>query len=230
MFRRTVFLIAVSMAAQSALAPAAAAPIDCRKAQVDVEQVICSRPELLAQDEAMSKRLAVLQQQCPVQKKLLVQGQKFWLRERWDCRNGEGAIGPQGNLAACLAKRMDKRLQELNAVPQGCDLSSLAATYRFVDVGYMRQFSRAYVGKRVSIFGSIRLDACRQSGASSLTGSLVGSSASQRFPVRFSAMSGIQKESLCAEPPVAHWNGVVKADGHGTYLYLNDLLGSKLGE
>lgn len=204
MIRRTAFLLATSCAASLVSAAATAAPIDCSKAQSDVEHSICARQDLLARDKAISDRLAALGQQCPAKKALLVQGQQFWLRERWDCRNGEGALGPDGSLAACLAERMDARLRGLNRVAPGCDLSSLAATYRFVDTGYLQQFSRAYVGKTVSVFGSMELDACRKKGVALTSGAVVGKPASARFPVRFSAMPGIQKDFLCAQHPAAH--------------------------
>ena len=227
--RRTALPMALLGACYLVPVPAASAPINCSKARVDVEQRICSHPALLAQDQAISDRLAFLGQQCPSQKKLLVQGQKFWLRERWDCRNGDRALAPNGTLAACLAERMDQRLRNLNAV-QGCDLSPLAASYRFVDIGYMRQFSHSYVGKTVSVFGSMVLDACRKTGVPPVTGVLVGEPAAVRFPVRFSAMSDIQKEKLCVEQPLAHWEGVVEDDGRGAYLYLSDLLGGELDQ
>jgi uncharacterized protein len=220
--RRAVLLLAVSGACQLVSTHAAAAPIDCSRARVDVERAICAQADLLAKDRAISTRLASLQQQCPSQRKLLVQGQKFWLRERWDCRNGEGALG------ACLAQRMDQRLQALNDVPQSCDLSSLAATYRFVDPAYLRQFSQAYVGKTVSVFGGMELDACRKTGGSPVTGIIVGTPAANRVPAKFSAMPAIQKDFLCAQHPAAHWTGIVKNDGQGAYLYLTDVLGSKL--
>jgi uncharacterized protein len=226
--RHAVAFLALFGACQFLPAQAAAAPIDCSRAGVDVEHTICAQADLLAKDEAIAQRLASLQQQCPSQQKLLVQGQKFWLRERWDCRNGEGALEPNGTLGACLAQRMDQRLRELNDVPQGCDLSSLAASYRFVDPGYLRQYSGAYVGRTVSVFGGMELDACRKASASPLTGVIVGTPASVRFPVRFSAMPGIQKDFLCAQHPAAHWKGIVKNDGQGAYLYLSDILGSKL--
>ena len=230
MARRTALLLAAASIACLVSAAAAAVPIDCGKAQSDVEHSICSRQDLLAKDKAISDRLASLGRQCPASKALLVQGQQFWLRERWDCRNREGALGPDGSLAACLAERMDGRLRELNGVVQGCDLSSLASSYRFVDTGYLKQFSQAYVGKTVSVFGSMDLDACNKTGAAPATGAIVGKPASARFPVRFSTMPALQKEFLCAQHPAAHWKGIIKDDGKGAYLYLSDILGSKLDE
>lgn len=208
---------------------AGAAPIDCRKMSIDVEERICSRPDLLAKDRAISERLASLGRQCPSQKKLLIQGQKFWLRERSNCRNGEGALGPDGTLAACLAQRMDQRLQDLGTV-QGCNLSPLAASYRFVDPGYIREFSRAYVGKTVSVFGSMVLDACHKKGVAPTTGVIVSRPGDTRFPARFSAMPELRKEFLCAQYPAAHWRGIVKNDGQSAYLYLTDILGEELDQ
>ncbi|MCC2958022.1 hypothetical protein LK542_20585 [Massilia sp. IC2-477] len=225
--RRTPLLLVFS-AVLALPGMAAAATIDCTLARSDIEQAICAHQDLLAKDRAISQRLATLGQQCPANKALLAQGQTFWLRERWDCRNGEGALGPSGKLAACLGERMDKRLHDLGAVRQGCDFSSLAGTYRFVDPGYLRQFSRAYVGKPVAVFGWMDLGACHDRTGPRTVAELVGQPGKTRFPVRFSSMPDQEKDFLCAQQPAGHWQGVVKDDGQGAYLYLTDILGQKL--
>jgi uncharacterized protein YecT (DUF1311 family) len=226
----TATFSAACLSSVALVTAALAAPIDCSKAQSDVEHSICSRQDLLARDKAIAERLAALGQRCPASKPLLRQGQRFWLRDRWDCRNGEGALEPDGSLAACLAERMGRRLQDLNGVAQGCDLSSLTASYRWVDTGYLKRFSQAHVGKTVSVFGSMKLDACRKTGADATRGAIVGEPASVRFPVRFSVMPALKKEFLCARYPAAHWRGIVRDDGDGAYLYLSDILGDKLDE
>lgn len=104
---------------------ALSAPIDCSLANDDVEKTICSHPSLTAQDKAISDRLDALGRTCPSLRLLRTQGQKYWLRERWDCRNVEGVFEKAEGLATCLASRMEQRLQRLNDEPQSCDPKAL---------------------------------------------------------------------------------------------------------
>ena len=208
---------------------ASAAPINCSAANVDVERAICSHPELLARDQAISVRLDTLKQRCPDARQLIVEGQKFWLRERWDCRNVEGVFEAPGRLGACLASRMDLRLRQLNAVGDGCDFAPLFATYRFVDVDYLQRFSNRYIGKNVSIFGQMDLASCDASGASPTAATIIGTDRKRkRFRAKFSAMPAGQREFLCAKHPAAHWTGTVEHDSLGDYLFLKDVLGQEL--
>ena len=49
------------------------APINCSLANDDVEKTICSRPSLIAQDKAISDKLAALELACPSLRMLLSQ-------------------------------------------------------------------------------------------------------------------------------------------------------------
>jgi hypothetical protein len=152
-----------------------------------------------------------------------MQGQKYWLRERWDCRNEEGVFEKAEDLATCLASRMDQRLQRLKDEPEGCDPKPLIGGYQFVDPVYLLKYGDQYIGNTVSVFGSMDLDSCRASGSGALTGSIVGNSAHhERYRAVFSAMSEEARERLCAEHPAAHWHGVVKRDKRGSYLFLSE--------
>jgi uncharacterized protein len=208
---------------------ATAAPINCSAAKVDVEQAICAHPELLARDQAISVRIDTLKQQCPDSQKMLLTGQKFWLRERWDCRNVQGAFDTPDALASCLAAGMDRRLQQLGNIGKGCDLTSLAATYRFVDVDYLLRFSDRYVDKTVSVFGSMDLASCQDPRTSPTAATVVGKDRKRdRFRVEFSAMPAQEREHLCAERPASQWAGTIRHDSKGNYLFLTDVLGRKL--
>lgn len=218
-------LAAVSLSA--AHLSATAAPIRCAAARDDVEQAICSHPALLAWDQAISVWLDALKQQCPAAQKLLVEGQKFWLRERWDCRNVEGAFDTPDALPSCLADRMDHRLRQLDGIGAGCDMTPLAAAYRFVDVDYLLRFSDSYLGKPVSLFGWIDLESCKAPGASP-TAATVNDQTHHRFRMKFSAMPAAQREFLCAKTPASHWTGTIQHDSEGNYLFLTDVLGEKL--
>lgn len=111
----------------------------------------------------------------------------------------------------------------------GCDITPLAATYRFVDVDYLLRFSERYVDKTVSVFGWIDLASCDASRPSLTEATIVGNDRKRdRFRVEFSAMPAQEREYLCAKHPAAHWSGTIKHDSRGNYLFLTDVLGRKL--
>ena len=208
---------------------ASAAPMHCAAARTDVEKTICADRQLLAQDQAISSRLDGLTRRCAASRDLLVQGQKFWLRERSDCRNVEGVFDKPDGLRACLAARMDQRLRQLDGFGAGCDAAALAGTYRFVDVDYLLRYGERYVGKTVTVWGSMDLASCSAPGAAPTAAVLVGKDPLRdRLRVAFSAMPAQQREFLCATSPSAHWQGTVKHDSQGNYLYLTDVLGQAL--
>ena len=230
---RSCFLAAalVAIALSFPYSAASAAPINCPATKVDLEQAICAHPELLARDRAISDRIDTLKQRCPAAQKLLIRGQKFWLRERWDCRNVEGAFATPDVLPSCLAARMDQRLQQLDAIGSGCDITPLAATYRFVDVDYIVRFSDRYIDKTVSVFGWMDLASCHAPSPSPTAATIVGTDRKHdRFRVEFSAMPAQQREFLCAKSPAAHWTGTIKHDSRGNYLFLTDVLGTSLAQ
>lgn len=217
--RLSLVLVSSSIACSLALA----APIDCSRANDDVEKTICSHPSLTAQDQAISGRLEALGRTCPSLRPLLIQGQKNWLRERWDCRNVDGVFEKTEGLASCLGSRMGQRIQQLNNEPQNCDPKLLIVGYRFVDPVYLLQYGDQYIGKTVSVFGSMDLDSCGGSGAVVNTGSIVGNSPRrERYRAVFSAMSEEAKENFCVQHPAAHWQGVVKQDKRGSYLFISE--------
>jgi hypothetical protein len=184
-----------------------------------VEKTICSRPSLIAQDKAISDKLAALELACPSRRMLLSQSQKYWLRERWDCRNVEGIFEKADGLATCLASRMGQRLQRLNETPKNCDPQTLAGGYRFVDPVHLLRFGDQYIGKTVSVNGRLDLDSCRASSAGSRSGGIVANH--ERFRVIFDAMPESRREWLCDQRPASHWEGIVKKDQQGVYLFLN---------
>ncbi|MDL2356334.1 MAG: hypothetical protein QFF03_13845, partial [Pseudomonadota bacterium] len=228
--RRRLIATALTLAcAHCAYAPATAAPINCPAAGDDVERTICAHPELLARDLAMSDRLYQVNQRCPAAHALLAQGQKFWLRERWDCRSMAGAFETPDVLPNCLASRMDQRLQRLDDIGGGCDLTALAASYRFVDVGYLLRFGDRYLGRKVSVFGWMDLASCHAPRATPTAATVVGTDRKRaRLRVKFSAMPAEQHDFLCATHPAAHWTGTIERDHQGNYLFLTDILGGAL--
>ena len=227
MFKPIPFLAAMLTAAT--FSAARADPINCTAASDDVEQTICATPKLKAQDQAISTRLNTLTQRCPAARELLLQGQAFWLRERWDCRNVEGAFDRPGALSSCLAARMDRRIEQLASTGADCDFTSLEATYRFVDVDYMLRFGDSYIDKPVTVAGMMDLDSCRAPDAEPTAAVLVGHDPEHdRLRVTFSAMPAAQRGFLCDKRPSSHWAGTIKHDRHGNHLFLTDLLGQEL--
>jgi uncharacterized protein YecT (DUF1311 family) len=203
------------------------ASIDCKAPRLDnVEKAICASPALMTSDrslaEAYTRRLA----QCPPQQRtLLRQTQKFWLRDRNACANalsdGEGAV------ERCVAARMSERAAHMERIGNGCDLASVAGEYRYVDSDYLATVASRYVGREVSVWGGIRLSSCdvKSSDVSATLESMPGKGG---FPVRFKAMPPLKREWLCAQNPASHWQGTVRQDAGGFYLYLTDILGDPL--
>lgn len=221
--RQVLVPVLILVSSSIACSLAVSAPIDCSLANDDVEKTICAHPSLTAQDKAISDRLDALRRTCPSLRPLLLQGQKYWLRERWDCRNVEGVFETTEGLATCLASRMDQRLQRLKAEPERCDPKPLIGGYQFVDPVYLLRYGDHYIGKTVSVFGSMDLDSCRSPGTGALTGSIVGNSTHhERYRAVFGSMSEGARERLCAQHPAAHWQGVVKRDQRGNYLFLSE--------
>jgi uncharacterized protein len=222
----TINALSAAMLGMTGLA--SAAPMHCARARDDVEQAICARPALLAKDSAIAARLDVLKQQCPSLRQELVRGQKFWLGERWDCRNQEGAFSTPDGLPACLAQRMTERQRHLDAVDR-CDMTALRASYRMVDADYMLAHSAPYVGKTVSVSGVMLLASCKTPGAPSTEAAVQDLHvAHARFRVQFRSMPPSQRDFLCSEAPFSHWKGEVRHDAQGDYLYLSDVLGAAL--
>jgi hypothetical protein len=87
----------------------------------------------------------------------------------------------------------------------------------------MLRYGDHYIGKTVSVFGSMILDSCRAPNIKEFTGSIVGNSPHhERYRAVFSSMSEEARERLCAQQPAAHWQGVVKQDRRGSYLFLSE--------
>lgn len=201
------------------------AAIDCAAAHGNVEKAMCGAPQLLVMDarlsDAFERRLA----QCSAPRRsLLRQTQHFWLRDRNNCAN----ILEQGNEAVkqCAVARMAERMAQFERIGASCNLDAVAGEYRYVDPGYVRSFASRYEGREVSVWGELRLDSCGNAKTSGLTGKLGHvSGKGAGFPVRFKAMSDLQRERLCNQQPSAHWQGVVRRDGGRFYLYLSDILG-----
>lgn len=226
---RSLLAIATAISFNGVCFVATAAPIKCTAASIDVEKSICASPKLLAQDREISIRLDRLKNLCPASQSLLVEGQKFWLRDRWNCRNRPGALDKPGGMDACLADRMGERLQQLNETGARCDFTSLAATYRMVDVDYLLRFSDRYIDKTLAVFGWMDPASCDTPPASLTSAHVVGKNSKRdRFRVKFSSISAGQHEFLCAKNPASHWEGTVKHDSQGNYLFLTDFLGQDL--
>lgn len=227
--RSVARILLMVSAAGLACADSAAAPIDCKAAAHDVEKTICAHPDLLGLDKAISDALDAIKDACPSQRGLLVQEQKFWLRERWDCRNVEGVLATPDGLASCLTQRMEERLRRLADAGLSCASDRLRGGYRFVDPDYLRRYSAYYLGKRVSVHGSLHLESCDKPDAVPTAAVVVGSPPQRdRFPATFSAMPDEEREFLCAQQPAAHWTGIVREGKNGAYLFMDAVLGRKL--
>lgn len=207
---------------------ASGASINCAAARDNVEKAICASSALMDADRRIADGFGQRLLQCPAgQRALLRQTQKFWLRDRNNCANLLSDSGAA--VTRCVADRMAERSAQFERIGAACDLDAVADRYRFVDPGYLLRFASRYEGRQVAVFGSVRLDSCDDPKASPVTGKLRQLPVNgDSVPVRFKAMSALQREWLCAQNPASHWQGTVRSEGGTFYLYLPDLLGEPL--
>jgi uncharacterized protein len=207
--------------------PAASAPMNCAAAATPVEKAMCASPVLVAADRKMAAAFAQRLAQCPEsEREQLRHTQKFWLRDRNACSNLLSDDDPQA-VARCAADRMNERIAQLSRIGAACKLDAVAEEYRYVDTDYLAAHAGAYEDREVSAWGDMRLTTCDVR-SSDLTGMLEPEAGKSGFPVRFKALSALQRERLCARNPAAHWTGTVRREGGTTFLYLRDLLGEPL--
>lgn len=207
-----------------------AASINCAAASDDLEKAICGSTALLEKDRSIAIKLDIYKYQCDSNSaNLITAGQKFWLRDRWSCRNVDATKAEPDTLEKCLSLRMDERLQQLTNIGNSCDLESLANTYRFVDVWYILKFIDKYRDRTVSVAGELVLQSCKNRKVKNTTAHLIGENRrKQQLRVVFKSMPEVQREFLCAQNPFSHWKGMIKTDAIGSYLYLTDVLGVEL--
>lgn len=209
---------------------AIAASINCAAASDDVEKTICGSTALLEKDRAIAIKLDANKKQCDSNSiSLITTGQKFWLRDRWNCRNFDASYAEPDTLEKCLSLRMDERLLQLTNIGDRCNLESLSNSYRFVDVWYILKFIDKYMNRTVSVAGELVLQSCKTGQVNNTTAHLVGKNRSkEQLRVVFKSMPEVQREFLCAQNPFSHWEGIIKTDTIGNYLYLTDVLGTEL--
>lgn len=208
-------------------APALAAPMTCAAAATPVEKAICASPTLVAADRKMAAAFSRRLAQCPEERRAeLRQTQKFWLRDRNTCSNALSEDDPEA-VDRCAAERMNERIGQLERIGAACELDAVAEEYRHVDTAYLAAHAYAYDKREVSVWGGIAMGSCDPQSAD-LSAQLVSEAGKAGFPVRFKALSALQREWLCAQRPSSSWKGVVRNEGGVVFLYLRDLLGEPL--
>lgn len=211
-------------------APASAAAVDCKISANLIAATICASPTLTSRDTEIAQRYDHLRSICPPDKsKVLGATQRFWLRERSNCRLMPGAPGHHASVTACLADVMGARLDQLRKIGDRCDIDRVATDLRRVDPWYLNKYQDRYVGKQVTVFGQLALLRCDTPSAPAVAGYVLGTGRPpDKVAVVFKAMPPADLAFLCAKSPVSQWSGEVRRDASGTYLYLSDVLGSPL--
>lgn len=207
--------------------PVLSAPMTCKAAATPVEKAMCASPALVAADRKMAAAYARRLAQCQEPgRATLRQTQKFWLRDRNACSNLLSADDPEA-VARCAAERMNERIGQLERIGAACELDAVSDEYRYVDSAYLAAHAYAYDQREVAVWGGIEMGSCA-AGSGDLSATLVSEPGKAAFPVRFKALSALQREWLCAQRPSSSWKGVVRNEGGVVFLYLRDLLGEAL--
>lgn len=94
----------LTVALWAAPGPARAQSFDCRKASTPDEIVVCSYEWLAMLDEYMGQRYRDLLNAPDVNRRILKQNQRAWLRSRASC----------AGRVACVARSYTQRLEELD--------------------------------------------------------------------------------------------------------------------
>lgn len=210
-----------------ATGPVAARPIDCSKAVSIAEKAVCASPNALALDAEIDARYAALRETCgPRARRVLVAGQRYWLRERNDCANAPSPY--EQTKAECVENRLHERAQFLRNVPR-CEVAHLATRYRFVDPWYLHDHGRAFIDFPVSVFGVLKPRACDRRQRDSLDAWLADPRRPEaRVAVRLRSLPDDQRQFLCARDIASHWDGTVRRAGAGIVLHVDDILGVPL--
>lgn len=108
--RRTAFFIYGVLVAT---APAAA--MDCRAAKSEIDKAICSSPQAIAADDAMSAAYTALREKSsPAEREALLVSQRGWIKRRgYSCESDKPAY------AQCLTTQTDQRRAFVEARPEG---------------------------------------------------------------------------------------------------------------
>lgn len=108
--RRTAFFIYGVL-----IATAPAAAMDCKAAKSEVDKAICSSPQAIAADAAMSAAYTALREKSsPAEREALLVSQRAWIKRR-----GYGCESDKPGFAQCLAKDADQRRAFFEARPEG---------------------------------------------------------------------------------------------------------------
>ncbi|MDZ5456173.1 lysozyme inhibitor LprI family protein [Azohydromonas lata] len=185
----------------------------------NIGSLLCSDATIMKLDADLNfawKNLPCSKQQ----KTEFLKEQKFWLRERNNCRN-------EINIRTCLIDKYQSRIFFLNSL-QSCDSVSRSYKYGFTDSWYVIKHTDLYLGSTVVIAGSAAPDSCT-SGTIPATGILKAMRRNEQdIRIIFKSLSSEQRKFLCTSEPFSHYEGMIKRNAKGVYLYLNNLLGEPL--
>ena len=105
--RRLIPLLVLTATCSALAMPATAASFDCAKARKSDEKAICANRDLNDQDVRVDQLYAITRHLVPMGGRgAIMDDQRAWLKARGNC----------GASHACLARRYDQRLRELNKV------------------------------------------------------------------------------------------------------------------
>ena len=135
--------------------------ITCSKAETIVEKSICNNPDLLKYDKEIAKLYTEIKSVLKDKEtlKIFKAQHNFWLRERNDCQNLDSQKGDFNKLVyQALSVKMSAYVNSLKQVKSNPGLViSNASNYKMIDAWYFLKFQKEYIGKNISIFGSIQI-------------------------------------------------------------------------
>lgn len=212
----------------SAMAQAEAPPVDCTKANTTVDRAICGTPALLAQDRELARRYADMAKHCGGERDAILEAtQRFWMRDRNACSNDAVTA------ATCASDLNEARLSQFRKMRAACTFDEVAAELRYVDPWFVNKFARQFDGRRIHVHGSVRPDDCSRGAdeTRAARGMLREWDKVRKLNtlrVVFRSLPALEREFLCTRNPGSHWQGEVRSDAAGPYLYLTDVLGTGL--
>ena len=184
-----------------------------------VGELLCNDPDVKKLDTDLNAQWARIICSGPTKAEFVAE-QKFWLRERNNCNN-------VSDVRSCLIGTINGRISFLKDLTS-CEDPKRVVRYNFVDPWHVLQHPNLYANTNTHVFGWVALDSCRLN-ATSLLGMLHGEKPHNvNMKVVFKSMASEQREFLCTRSPYSYWQGTIKLDSQGPYLYLVDILGVPL--
>lgn len=211
-----------------------AAGIDCRKMSEKspiVEKEICGQSNLRILDTEVSKIFDELKKQLRgEQRDLLIQTQRFFLRERNKCQNQDTQKGDFRTLIRkCIELKYQSRSNALKNIKNAPDsFLLLVKGIESFDVKFIKVYGSRLIGQTVSVVGTLLLDEAKSGSHRRIRGLIKDQGVT--LPVIFTAMPPSQAEFLDQKKPFSHHEGMIDTENNQIVIRITSLLGTKLSD